>query len=304
MKTGIVLAAALALASFPLVAQMPGSENPQQSNPAAQPSNPPTTVPPAAQPDQPGNTPAATPEQSGAPTNPATAAESSATPATAAAEAGSADMRPVKGELVSKLDTKTAKTGDDVVVETKAAVKTADGTEIPKGSKLMGHIVAVKASTDGDNSQIALQFDHAELAGGQSLPIQTQIRSIGPAEGASSASDQGAPSESSMSRPSPGGTAGGNGAGTPGAAPGAEANAASSGALTAGTVVARNGKIAIEATSIPGVLLANNEPGEQDPRLAQASSILLGARKDVQLDSGTPVELNVAAAAGGASATK
>jgi hypothetical protein len=92
-------------------------------------------------------------------------------------------MRPVHTQLVSKLDTQTAKTGDDVVVETKASVKTADGTEIPKGSKLVGHVVAVQPSTGGTNSQVALQFDHAELEGGQNLPIHSEIRSIEPPGG-------------------------------------------------------------------------------------------------------------------------
>src|ERR1700728_4027260 len=67
-----------------------------------------------------------------------------------------------------------------------------------------------------------------------------------------------------------------------------------------GTVVARTGNIAIRTTSIPGVLLANNAPGLQDPRMAQASSILLGAKQDIQLSGGTQMVLGVAAAGGGA----
>lgn len=67
--------------------------------------------------------------------------------------------------------------------------------------------------------------------------------------------------------------------------------------LTAGTVVARTGNIAIRTTSIPGVLLANNEPGQQDPRMAQSSGILLGAKRDIHLDGGTNVTIGVAAAA-------
>jgi hypothetical protein len=44
------------------------------------------------------------------------------------------------------------------------------------------------------------------------------------------------------------------------------------------------------------VLVANNEPGEQDPRMADASSILLGARKDIDLDGGTVIVIGVAPA--------
>ena len=63
-------------------------------------------------------------------------------------------------------------------------------------------------------------------------------------------------------------------------------------------MVAKNGNITIRTTSVPDVLLANNEPGQQDPRMEQASSILLGAKKDVQLEGGTPVVVALAVAPG------
>jgi hypothetical protein len=219
-------------------------------------------------------------------------------------------MSPVNGELVSKLDTKTAKTGDNVEVRTKSAVKTADGTDIPKGSKLIGRVVAVQASASGTNSQVALQFDHIELKGGQSLPVQSQIQSISPAGGAESASAADAPGPMSAPRAAGSGTMNGTSAssrasGTSQATPNgntdsAAAPAAGSGPPAAGTVVAKNGNIAIQTTSIPGVLLANNAPGQHDPRMAQASSILLGARKDVQLEGGTQLVVGVAASGSGA----
>src|SRR5580698_3689646 len=141
MKTGTALATVLfALASFPLLAQQPTPATPPDS-PATQ-QNPPATAP-------------------ATPTSPAAAPETAATPAPAAVP----DLRPVNAELVSKLDSKTAKTGDNVVVQTKSSVKTADGTEIPKGSKLMGHVIAVQPSAEGKNSQVALQFDRIELKG-------------------------------------------------------------------------------------------------------------------------------------------
>jgi hypothetical protein len=62
--------------------------------------------------------------------------------------------------------------------------------------------------------------------------------------------------------------------------------------------VAKTGNIAIRTTSVPGVLLANNAPGQQDPRMAQVSSILLGAKQDIQLDGGTQMVLGVASAGG------
>lgn len=83
-------------------------------------------------------------------------------------------------------------------------------------------------------------------------------------------------------------------------AQGANGNPATgTGLPAAGTVVATNGNIAIRTTAIPGVLLANNAPGQQDPRMAQASSILLGAKRDIQLDGGTQMVVGVSAAGGG-----
>src|SRR5258707_9494048 len=144
MKTGTAFVTTLfTLASFPLLAQQPP--------PASQPNRP------AAQQNPPGTEPA--------PQNSAAANQ----------EASAVEMSPVNGELVSKLDSKTAKTGDSVVVQTKAPVKTADGTEIPKGSKLVGHVLAVQPSQPGQNAQLALQFDRVELKGGKTMPVHSQI---------------------------------------------------------------------------------------------------------------------------------
>jgi hypothetical protein len=218
-------------------------------------------------------------------------------------------MSPVNVELVNKLDTKTAKTGDDVVVKTKSAVKTSDGTEIPKGSKLMGHVLAVTPSGSGSNSQVALAFDHIEIKGGQTLAVRSQIQSIAPA-GAEAANSPAPAGAAPMSVPQSSGTMN---PGTPHASAGATAQPtqqpaptdssaaapAPAGYPAAGTVVAKNGSIAIATTSIPGILLANNAPGQQDPRMAKASSILLGAKRDIQLDGGTQMVVGIAAAGAG-----
>lgn len=277
MNTAKMLAAAaFTLASLPLLAQQPaGSSDPQQTAP------PPTQSQPQAM--QPGTA---------APTTAATA---------------SAEMTPVNGELVDKLDSKTAKTGDSVVIKTKSNVKTADGTEIPKGSKLVGKVVQAKSSGQGnDNSQVALQFDHAELKGGQSLPIRAQVVGL-----SASDSEMNAASSNTMasapSAPSSGpatASSGMNGSPTTSQAPttataqpqaGNDPASAAGTGPAPGTVVARTGNIAIRTTSIPGVLLANNEPGQQDPRMAQSSGILLGPKRDIHLDSGTRVTVGVAA---------
>jgi hypothetical protein len=268
MKTGTTLVTTLfAIASFPLMAQQPS---------------------PASQPDRPATQQSPSGTEQASPTSPAASAE---TPAI--------ELSPVNGELVSKLDSKTAKAGDSVVVQTKASVKTADGTEIPKGSKLVGHVLGAKASATGENSQVVLQFDHFELKGGQNLAVHSQIQSITPAGGAAAMSGPPAGGSSSPGggSPSASGTSGGSRAsGAPQGAGGDSSATAGNSAPAPGTVVARTGNIAIATTSVPGVLLANNAPGQQDPRMAQASSILLGAKQDIELDGGTQMVLGVAAA--------
>lgn len=255
MKTCTALVTGLfALASFPLWAQ--------QATPADQPNSP------------------ATQQNPTQPTPP--------TSSSASAAAATAQMSPVNGELVNKLDSKTAKSGDSVVVQTKRAIKTPDGTEIPKGSKVVGHVIAVRPSQSGQNSQMALVFDRVELKGGKAMPVRSQIQSISPPEGAASAS--GSPSPSASNGASGAGGAGGAAPSTGGAGPASAAN----GGPAPGTVVGENGAIAIRTTSIPGVLVANNAPGQQDPRMAEASSILLGARGDIDLDGGTVIVVGIA----------
>ncbi len=295
LKSGnALLATFVAVTALPsLAAQTPTAPAPQSQAPQTQAS--PATQAPA--PQTPANT---------APSSPSGSTQSPATSASAepVASAPAAPMSPVDVELVSKLDTKTAKTGDNLEARTRAEAKTADGTAIPKGSKLTGHVVAVQPSSAGTNSQVVVAFDQLELKGGQSMPVHSEIESIGAgAEStpADSASASGAPRPTpSVASPAAGG--GMNGARGTASAPAPTdpaSGSAPSGAPPAGTVVAKNGGIAIQTTSMPGILLANNAPGQQDPRMAKASSILLGAKRDVQLDGGTKMVMGIATAGAG-----
>ncbi|WP_263383604.1 hypothetical protein [Granulicella arctica] len=265
MKTGTALATTLfAVASFPLLAQRPPPST-QSNNPASQ-QNAPATG------SMPSRDTAVSPD------------------ASSGTEAAAAPMSSVNGKLVGTLDSKTAKSGDPVVVQTETPLKAADGTDIPLGSKFVGHVIGAQPSGAGQNSQVALQFDHLDLKGGQSMPVHLQIQSIAPAGTATTASASDAPGASATRTQSDGAP---QGAGAPSASAAPE-----NGVRAPGTIVATSGKIAIRTTSVPGVMLANNVPGQQDPRMAQASSILLGAKQDITLDGGTQMVLGVSAAGG------
>ena len=240
-----------------------------------------------------------------------------------------AQFEPVSCELVNKLDSKSAKAGDAVVVKTREKVRTAEGTLIPKGSRLVGHVTEVEARGQGHaGSSMTIAFDRAELKGGQSLAIHSVIESIAPPVSAASAasidSDEsmGAPLGGGMAEPSRpmgvgrsgGGVVGGTvGAATSNAAGvgsnvGATSDTALQGTSTAvrstegiaaGTqataanglhgAVEGTGALAMRGSAVPGVALAADATGT-------TSGTLSASRKDVHLDAGTQMVLAVAAA--------
>src|SRR5580698_6058414 len=95
------------------------------------------------------------------------------------------EMSPVTGELDGKLDSRTARVGDQVVLKTMDKVQTSDGTVIPRGSRVVGHVTEVQAYDPGPGTaRIAIAFDHAELKNGQSIAIYTLIGGVVPSGGA------------------------------------------------------------------------------------------------------------------------
>ena len=95
------------------------------------------------------------------------------------------EMSPVTGELDGKLDSRTARVGDQVVLKTMDKVQTSDGTVIPRGSRLVGHVTEVQAYDPAHGTaRIAIAFDHAQLKNGQNIAIYTLIGGVVPSGGA------------------------------------------------------------------------------------------------------------------------
>lgn len=287
MKAATVIAVALAtFSSFPSTAQQEPAQQPQSQQQSPQ---PPSATAPGAE-SQPS------PDNNAAPSNAAI------------------QLKPVTGELVSNLDSTSAKQGDSVVMKTKEDVQVSGGAQIPKGSKLVGHVTNVQARGEGkENSQIAIQFDRAELKGGQTVAIQSVIQSVSPALGGAGAVNNNAPGNYGSSPSSPSGPSGAaspspgmsgsnssinqsSGSTRPGlgsnSTPAPGATDQNSGMPAPGSIVARQGNVAIRMTAIPGVLLANDINGLP---FTNASGLLLGARRDIHLDGGTQMVVAVAA---------
>jgi hypothetical protein len=193
------------------------------------------------------------------------------------------------------------------VLKTTEKATMADGTVIPKGSKITGHVTEAQAYVaSSDNGRVTLQFDQAEIKNGQNMPIKSAIQTVTPAgtdadASASALPSGGVPSPSNSSGSAPNGTASpGTGAATAAGTRSAVDNNSNSGASATsgansapapGTTVARNGNVVIKTTAVPGVLIASSVNGQP---FSNASGALLSARQDVHLDGGTKVVLAMA----------
>jgi hypothetical protein len=69
--------------------------------------------------------------------------------------------------------------GDPVEAKTTSKALLADGTRLPKGTKLIGHVTDVsRESKAHKTSHLAFAFDHAVLRNGREVPIHAVLRSL------------------------------------------------------------------------------------------------------------------------------
>jgi hypothetical protein len=196
----------------------------------------------------------------------------------------------VSAELSKRIDTKNAKQGDEVDARVTNAAKLPDGTELPRGTKLVGKVVDVKAKSKEDKSaHLAFSIDHAVLKDGKQMPIIVAVTSVtGTAQ--SSASDMMMPGGGAASPG--GGSSGSMGSSAPAPRPGPIVADMGQAQSNAGGVL-KNAQDRVPVGNMPGVILSG--------AVGSGSSGSLDAAGDnIRLDSGTKLTLNVAA--GGSSA--
>ena len=203
----------------------------------------------------------------------------------------------INAKLDSSLDSKKAKSGQQVVAHTIEDVKSNDGRKIlPNGTKIIGHVTEASARSNGQaESMLAIQFDKAMLKGGQEMPLNNvTIQAVAaPSREASSygnntepSTTPGMPSNTPSNNPSMSGSRGARPESTPPpstspypsespeGANGGESNAA--GPLPANTR---------GVYGVAGVRLASKGSGE--------GSVLTSTDKNVHLDGGTRLLLAV-----------
>ncbi|HUK53566.1 MAG TPA: hypothetical protein VL099_09795 [Candidatus Binatia bacterium] len=80
-------------------------------------------------------------------------------------------------ELNSSLSTNKCKPGQEFTARVMQKVPLPDGTAIPAGSKLVGHVIRVNSAAPGTNAELAFQFDTLKTSRG-AIPLTTKLRAV------------------------------------------------------------------------------------------------------------------------------
>jgi hypothetical protein len=200
----------------------------------------------------------------------------------------------LSAELTKSIDSKKAKVGDEINAKTTTEAKLPDGTDLPKGTKLVGNVVDVKAKSKEDkNSHLVLVLNRAVLKDGHEVPIRAAVTSVtAPTNNASS--DMAAmPSTGggAMASPSGGSSAGaGSGASTsaPAPAPRAPAMSTDLGSQEQSTQgqMLKSARDRVAVGNRPNIMLSA-------PTTPDSAGVLDGSGDNISLESGTKLTLNV-----------
>lgn len=223
----------------------------------------------------------------------------------------------LQAELSKSLDAKKAKPGDEVSARLTQDVKENGKVVLHKGSKLVGHVTEAQAkSKENAESKLGVVFDKAVLKGGEEVAFNGVIQAVAPpVQGAlsvagdeSSSLGSGMGSGSSMG----GGHSGGGGplgsvtstaGSTVNSATGAVGNAAGSVTNSTGAVngavnrtagVAANGAITSAAHGVVGMQGVDLNTAAAG---SAQGSVISSASRNIKLDSGTQMILQVAGSA-------
>lgn len=219
----------------------------------------------------------------------------------AGANAAASATSNVQATLKSPIDAKHVKAGDEVSAVTRGEA-VLNGTKLPKGTTLVGHVTDVSERGAGRaNSSVSMVFEQARLRNGSMVPVHAVIRSVAPPtqmamEDETDAGFSGpAPVQASASARTSGGGGGllgGATSATRGVVGGVTNTTANVTRSTLHTAEATTGAVANTAvsgvSSIPGVSLSAGAD-------ASSSGTLTAQGKNLHLDSGTQMTLGLSA---------
>lgn len=249
----------------------------------------------------------------------ASGSASASNSAGASAKAGDASLNlsndsAVQATLLTAVDARHSKPGDQVIARTTQDVKQDGHVVLHKGFKLMGHVTQAQArSKSNAESSVGVVFDNAVMKGGQQVPIHLGIQALAAAANQTSSSvgnDAGmlasGGSAAGSGRAAGGGLLGGTGATVGGVTSDAGMVAGNVGQTANGAV----GATTRTATSAAGSTGGLNAVGQltSDSRgvfgleglnlnaaagNATQGSVVSSTSRNVRLDSGTQMVLQV-----------
>jgi hypothetical protein len=220
----------------------------------------------------------------------------------------------LQAELTKSIDAKKAKPGDEVTAKLTQDVKADGKVVLHKGSKLVGHVTEAQAKTkENSESKLGVVFDKAVLRGGQEMAFNGAIQALAaPAPGSLAATTDDAGSLGS-GMGSGGGPVMGGGRTSGGVAPigggaggavnstlGSATNTAGSvtnsttGAVNGSTGAVTNGAFNTATRGVvgmQGIALNTGATGSAQ------GSVISSASRNVKLDSGTQMILQVTGSA-------
>jgi hypothetical protein len=101
--------------------------------------------------------------------------------------ATSATNSTMNATLVRSLDAKKNKPGDPVTARTTQSSRSPDGTTLPKGTELVGHVTQAQArSKNQSGSNLGIMFDKAVLKNGREVPMNATIQAMAAARNTAS----------------------------------------------------------------------------------------------------------------------
>jgi hypothetical protein len=234
--------------------------------------------------------PAMTPGSAQPGSQPTTATEAAIPEASQ--KAGQLQAASISAELTKSIDSKKAKVGDEISAKTTSEVKLPDGTDLPKGTKLVGNVVDVKAkSKEQNDSHLVLALNRAVLKDGHEMPIRAAVTSM-TAPAASASYDMPAGGGAVGGAPSGGSASGGSsGAAAAPSTPSMPSSMGSSQPPSAQGEMLKNAQDRVAVGNKPKVMLSA-------PTTPESAGVLDAQGENISLDSGTKFTANVASAQG------
>jgi hypothetical protein len=205
----------------------------------------------------------------------------------------------VQAELVKPVDARKSKVGDEVLAKTTHDVKSEGHVVVPKGSKLVGHVTEVKASSkEQATSELGIAFDHAILKNGTEMPLALGIQAIGRSQASAAAMTDDTMATGSAGAMGSSGARASGGGGMLGGVRSTAGTAVDTAGTTAGATVntvgaaggAASGSLSTSSQGVvglPGLSLST-----QTSTSANAS-VISSQGSNVHLDSGTEMILRV-----------